>query len=81
METAGYRHNKSHITEDVDMYPLNEPRTVLMFFDGREDKQHTAMSKVALQQINHEIIFFFFQSNSDTSGRLQSYVLCHFNQF
>lgn len=62
VETAGYRHNKSHITEDVDMYPLNEPRTVLMFFDGREDKQHTAMSAVALQQINREInIYIYFK--------------------
>lgn len=62
VETAGYRHNKSHITEDVDMYPLNEPRTVLMFFDGREDKQHTAMSTVVLQQINREInIYIYFK--------------------
>lgn len=36
VETAGYRQNKSHITEDVDLYPLNEPRTVLMFLTAEK---------------------------------------------
>lgn len=31
METPGYRNNTSHFIKDVDLHPLNEPRTILVF--------------------------------------------------